>query len=74
MPYVTHVLTKSTFPENWKKSKITPKITLKQNNEFRPISILLFLSKIIENVMSEQINEYISNHNFLYAVQSGFIV
>ena len=72
MPYATHVfntvLTKSTFLDECKKSNITT--IPKQNNEFRPISILPFLSKVIENIMSEQINEYVSNHN---AVQSGFI-
>ena len=61
LPYFTHVfntvLTKWTFPDEWKKSKITPKP--KQNNEFRPISNLPFLSKIIEYIMSEQINEYV---------------
>ena len=44
LPYVTHVfntiLTKSTFPDEWKKSKITP--IRKQNNEFR-ISLLKIL-------------------------------
>ena len=61
MPYVTHVfntvLTKITFSDVWKKSKITP--TSKQNNEFRPISILRFSSKVIENIMSVRINEYV---------------
>ena len=75
LPYVTHVfntiLTKSTFPDEWKESKITP--IPKQNNEFRPISILPFLSKVIENIMSEQINEYVRSHNILCATQSGFI-
>ena len=71
LPYVTHVfntiLTKSTFPDEWKESKITP--IPKQNNEFRPISILPFLSKVIENIMSEQINEYVRSHNILCAAQ-----
>ena len=45
----------------------------KQNNKFRPIYILPFLSQVIENIMSEQINEYVRNHNILCAAQSGFI-
>ena len=32
-----------------------------------------FLSKVIENIMSEQINEYVRSHNILCAAQSGFI-
>ena len=71
LPYVIHVfktvLAKSTFPENSKKSKI--KLIPKQNNEFRPIYILPLLSKVIENITSEQSNEYIRDHNFLNAVQ-----
>ena len=74
LPYVTHVfntvLTTSTFPDEWKKSKITP--IPKQNNEFRPIYILPFLSKVIENIMSEQINEYVRSHNILCATQSVY--
>ena len=65
LPYVTHVfntiLTKSTFSDEWKESKITP--IPKQNNEFPPISIFPFLSKVIQNIMSEQINEYVRSHN-----------
>ena len=53
------------------KSKITP--IPKQNNEFRPIFILIFLSKVFENIMSERINEYVRSHNILCAVQLGFI-
>ena len=72
LPYVIQVFntveTKSTLPDEWKKSNITP--MPKQNNEFRPIFIFPFLSKVIENIMSEQINEYAKNNNILCAVQS----
>ena len=67
LPYVTHVfntiLTKSTFPDEWKKSKITP--IPKQNNEFT----FPLLFKVIENIMSEPINEYVRSHNILCAMQ-----
>ncbi|XP_059221030.1 uncharacterized protein LOC131995848 [Stomoxys calcitrans] len=49
LPYVTYifntVLTKSTFPHEWKLAKIIP--TRKSNNEYRPIAILPFLSKAL---------------------------
>ena len=73
LPYVTHVfntaLVKLTFPDEWRKSKIAP-IPKQQQ---RLISILTFLSKVIENIVSEQINEYVRNHNIWCAFQSGFM-
>lgn len=75
LPYVTHlfntILTKSVFPEGWKLSKIIP--IPKQNNDYRPIAILPFLSKVMENIMSKQINDYIKQKNLLSDKQSGFV-
>ena len=73
LPYFTHlfnsVLTMSAFPDEWKRSKINPK----SNNQFRPIAILLFLSKVMENLIAIQMNNYLLSNNFLSDRQSGFM-
>ena len=71
--YFTHlfnsVLTLSSFPDEWKQSKIIP--IPKSSNEFRPIAIPPFLSKVMENLIARQINNYLVSNNFLSDKQSG---
>lgn len=43
-------------------------------NEFRPISILPFLSKVIESVALRQLTQYLTNECLLDSFQSGFRV
>ena len=45
----------------------------KSNNELRPIAILPFLSKVMENLMAGQMNNYLVSNNFLSDRQSGFM-
>lgn len=74
LPYLTHLLnfiiTTSTFPSSWKYSKVIP--VPKNNSDFRPISILCFLSKVLEKILHRQIIGYIDETNLLYQKQSGF--
>ncbi|XP_059222548.1 uncharacterized protein LOC131996735 [Stomoxys calcitrans] len=42
------------------------------NNDFRPIAILPYLSKVLERVMHKQINNYICTNKLLTERQSGF--
>lgn len=74
LPYVTHifntVITTSCFPNNWKYAKIIP--TPKSINEFRPISILPFLSKVFERLLHCQMNAYIKGSGLQTDRQSGF--
>ena len=44
---------------------------LNKTTNFYPISILSFLSKVIKNIMGEQIKEYVRSHHNLRAVQVG---
>jgi len=44
----------------------------KLNNDYRLILILPFLSKVIENLMSSQIQLYLANNSLLNEKQSGF--
>lgn len=74
LPYITFlfntVLTKSIFPHGWKMAKIIP--LPKQNNEFRPIAMLPFLSKALEHIMADQISIFLDQHKLISENQSGF--
>ena len=75
LSYFTHlfnsVLTLYSFPDEWKQSKIVP--NSKSNNEFRPIAILPFLSKVMEILIAREINNYLVSNNYLSDKQSGFM-
>lgn len=76
LPYITHifntVLTTGFFPRQWKMAKIIPIPKNSTCDEFRPISILPFLSKVCERIMQKQLNAFLGNNNLLTQVQSGF--
>ena len=63
------------FPDKLKLAKILP--IYKKDNEnllenYRPISILPAISKILEKVIANQINQYFINNNLFYPSQYGF--
>jgi hypothetical protein len=64
------------FPENWKKAKVIPifkKSGSKDNcANYRPISVLPILSKVIEKFVEIEISEYLSLNNLLNKMQFGF--
>ena len=39
---------------------------------YRPVSILCIVSKILERAVYEQINKYLKDNKLLYEFQSGF--
>ena len=70
-PIITHIINisfeQNTFPERWKSAivKPIPKIPLPlKESDFRPISLLCTLSKIIEKIANRQICNYLIKHNF----------
>jgi len=82
-PYVstslTHIcnlsLNSSKFPNDWKKAKVTPifKFGDKSNvSNYRPISVLPIVSKIIERTVHNQLYAYLCSRNILSESQSGF--
>lgn len=80
LPALTHVFNNiiltSSFPSLWKSSKIIP-ILKKQGSrisppEYRPISILPFLSKVMEKLIHFQVSAFLQNNKLLYRNQSGF--
>ena len=78
-PFITYIInnciTKSYFPLSWKNGIVIP-IPKKSNpcciDDFRPISILPSLSKILERILKDQIQVYLNKNDLLYKFQSGF--
>lgn len=79
LPSLTHIinfsLSSGVFPDVWRKAHVLPLPKISNPllpNQFRPISILPFLSKIIESVVHKQIIEYLNKSNLFNQFQSGF--
>lgn len=79
IPFLTLIIngciTISFFPTDWKSAVVKPIAKTKTPTtveEFRPISILPCLSKVLERIMKDQIQEYASTNDLLYKYQSGF--
>ena len=65
----------STFPSELKLAKILPLIKTPNNfniDNFRPISLLPSISKIIEKCVFLQIYEYFERYKLLYDSQYGY--
>jgi exonuclease III len=81
-PSLTHVFNRSLvtgkFPNVWKCAKVTPllkkgpKHAKESLTNYRPISVLSCISKIIERHVHENLYEYLSENDLLYEGQSGF--
>ncbi len=78
-PSLTHIFNLSlrtgTFPGAWKCAKVTPlhKKGAKDNlNNYRPISVLSVISKVIERHVHDSFYAYLSDNDLLYEGQSGF--
>ena len=66
---------KGTFPEVFKNAKVTPvykKGSFQDVNNYRPISILPVLSKIIERHVTLHFRIFLEDNNLLQNTQSGF--
>ena len=73
--FVNLSLRSGTFPNEMKLAKVIPlhkkKSRLEAGN-YRPVSILPIISKILERVVFIQLNNYLVSNNMLYQFQSGF--
>ena len=68
-------LSECVFPKKWKISKIIPihKSGNKTSaNNYRPISLLPSVSKILEKLVQVQLSDYLTHNNVLSEAQSGF--
>ncbi|XP_075150566.1 uncharacterized protein LOC142224667 [Haematobia irritans] len=66
------IITTGNYPMGWKHAKVIPIPKSNANNEYRPISILPYLSKVFERIIHFQITEYLRRNSLLSVHQSGF--
>jgi hypothetical protein len=67
----------STFPLEWKKAVIIPLEKCHNPNnltDYRPISILSVLAKMLEKNLYDQVLQFINVNNILDELQSGVFV
>ncbi|XP_052759373.1 uncharacterized protein LOC128202589 [Galleria mellonella] len=76
---ITNIINKSIVtskvPSQWKHALVTPLSKINNPAEFndlRPISILSFLSKVLEKAVHTQLLKYVETNNILPKYQSGF--
>ncbi len=65
----------SVFPSDWKQAKVTPVFKEGDKSDvsnYRPISVLSIVSKILERAVHNQLYTYLTNCNILNQYQSGF--
>ena len=63
------------FPDKWKEAKVSPlhkNGPIEEINNYRPISILPVLSKVLEKHVSDSLTLYLNENNLLHKIQSGF--
>ena len=76
---VCHIIDMSilteTVPNGFKQAKVIPlskKGSRLDPGNYRPVSILSVLSKILERAVDGQLKEYLARKNVLFSKQSGF--
>ena len=65
------------FPDSWKITHITPISKVhnpSSSSEYRPISVLLVLSKLFEKGLYHRVYSYMTEHNLIDKTQYGFRV
>ncbi len=81
LPALTHIFNTSlltgTFPTALKQARVTPLLKKPRLNtslieSYRPISLLPFIAKMLEQVVFNQVSLFLSQNNKLDANQSGF--
>ena len=68
-------ITSATLPREWKSVNVTPvhKGGDETNmNNYRPISVLPIVAKILERIVFDQLYDYLQDHSLLTPHQSGF--
>jgi len=73
---INHSFTTCTFPTCWKRAKVVPVFKTGDPSDpsnYRPISILVVISKIIERAVFDQLYKYLNVSNQININQSGFL-
>ena len=82
IPYLTDLFSSSLasgiFPQCFKSALITPilkKRCLDHNdlNNYRPVSNLCFIAKILEKLVLSQVSSYLNSHNLYNTCQSAYL-
>ena len=72
---VNKSLSEGLFPQVMKLADVCPLFKSKDRNEtnnYRPISLLLTLSKLLEKIICEKVYTFLNNTNQIYVSQYGF--
>ena len=72
---VIESLSQGTVPSEWKYAKVTPlykKGMSTDMDNYRPISVLPVVSKVLERVVHHQLHSFLSEHKLLSPFQCGF--
>ena len=70
-----HSINNSVFPNKWKEAKVTPLYkngSPEEVNNYRPISILPVMSKVLEKHVHDSLSEFLHEFDLLHKTQSGF--
>ena len=63
------------FPDSMKKAEIIPLFKGKESDQvinYRPISLLITILKVLEKIMYKKLYKFINKHDILYQSQYGF--
>ena len=72
---VNESLSQGTEPSEWKYAKVTPLYKRGMSTDmdnYRPISVLPVVSKVLERVVHHQLHSFLSEHMLLSPFQCGF--
>lgn len=69
---INNIITNSMFPSDWKIAKVIPIRKKESRLEFRPISLVPVMSKIVEHIIKDQVMMFLNQNNLLNSFQSGF--
>ena len=72
---INHSFNTASFPQRWKTAKVSPLLKggdSEDLNNYRPISVLPVLSKVIERHVHNSLSGYLCENNLIYSKQSGF--
>ncbi len=79
LPYLTCIINTSivtgTFPTLWKHAIITPihkSGNINEAKNYRPISLLPIISKVLERIIAKQLTDYLGKNKLLSDTQHGF--
>lgn len=80
LPLLTTIVNKSLetgcFPDNFKKALVTPLLkkpnAALEHKNYRPVSNLPFLSKVVERAVADQIGKHCAKHNLDDPLQSAY--